>query len=1349
VIDTTITLIEPTPLVQDITAFTYPSGDNISCFGFNDGSIDYTISGGSPVYTFVWSNGGATEDIGSLTEGTYDVTVTDINGCVIDTTITLIEPTPLVQDITAFTYPSGDNISCFGFNDGSIDYTISGGSPVYTFVWSNGGATEDIGSLTEGTYDVTVTDINGCVIDTTITLIEPTPLVQDITAFTYPSGDNISCFGFNDGSIDYTINGGSPGYTFVWSNGGATEDIGSLTEGTYDVTVTDINGCVIDTTITLIEPTPLVQDITAFTYPSGDNISCFGFNDGSIDYTISGGSPVYTFVWSNGGATEDIGSLTEGTYDVTVTDINGCVIDTTITLIEPTPLVQDITAFTYPSGDNISCFGFNDGSIDYTISGGSPVYTFVWSNGGATEDIGSLTEGTYDVTVTDINGCVIDTTITLIEPTPLVQDITAFTYPSGDNISCFGFNDGSIDYTINGGSPGYTFVWSNGGATEDIGSLTEGTYDVTVTDINGCVIDTTITLIEPTPLVQDITAFTYPSGDNISCFGFNDGSIDYTISGGSPVYTFVWSNGGATEDIGSLTEGTYDVTVTDINGCVIDTTITLIEPTPLVQDITAFTYPSGDNISCFGFNDGSIDYTISGGSPVYTFVWSNGGATEDIGSLTEGTYDVTVTDINGCVIDTTITLIEPTPLVQDITAFTYPSGDNISCFGFNDGSIDYTISGGSPVYTFVWSNGGATEDIGSLTEGTYDVTVTDINGCVIDTTITLIEPTPLQTTTSVASDYNGQDVSCAGASDGQINVVTVDGSPVYTYEWFDNLGNLISTNVSPSGLGAGVYSVVVTDMNGCTINDQIEIIDAPDLLIDIVVSSDFNGQDISCFGSSDGSINFTPLGGTPNYTFVWTNDGGAQVSTQEDPNGLIAGSYFVTMTDANGCQADTSITLEEPTLLEALTSVITDYNGQDISCFGASDGGVEVVPTGGTPVYTYDWSNASGTSVGVTSVVNGLPTGTYEVEVTDVNGCSVLVDIFVDQPTAVTASIDILSDYFGLPISCAGQNDGEIQAIPGGGTPGYTFEWNTNPVQTTDIISNIGEGTYQVTITDVNGCQEISEVSLDGNPLPIINPDPAQGVCAGELVTFSSNSNPDDACQWIFSNGMELSDCGPNTLYIPDPGCYDATLIVTGPLGCIDSVFMDDYICIYENPIADFTANPFVGTVIENDIQFTNLSYNATSYQWEFGDGESSSEENPLHYYPSETSGEYEVLLIAYNSDGCTDSIVKTVEILKELLFYVPNTFTPDGDMYNQVFNPVFGMGVSIEDYGFFIFDRWGELIFESHDPSIGWDGTYGVGRDYSCQDGTYTWKLILKTTEDVVGGARKNVYHGHVNLIK
>ncbi|MCR9172623.1 MAG: gliding motility-associated C-terminal domain-containing protein, partial [bacterium] len=788
------------------------------------------------------------------------------------------------------------------------------------------------------------------------------------------------------------------------------------------------------------------------------------------------------------------------------------------------------------------------------------------------------------------------------------------------------------------------------------------------------------------------------------------------------------------------------------------------EPLPLVVTI------NGDALLCNGDADGNVTGTISGGTAPYIITLNETGATLNV-ATDGGSYDfsglsaaisggfdqytVTVTDANGNSNGCTATvgpvdMIEPDTLNLSMTPSIYAGGWNVTgCV--NDGTIDLTVSGGVAGYTYDWDIDGTgdfddTEDLSNLLPGWYNIQVEDANGCLIDDSIFLTAPAALNSTTIVTTDYNGQDVSCQGASDGGISVTAINGTPAYTYEWADAQGNVISTSASVNGVSAGWYYVTATDQNYCTAYDSIEVIDAPPLTSNIIISSNYNGQNISCFGASDGSIDFTVNGGTPSYTFQWTDDQGNVVGTSEDLIGIPAGTYSVTMNDLNGCLVDTSITLTEPPFLTAVTSVTSDYNGQDISCFGLSDGGIDVSANGGTPALSYEWTDDQGNVVSTSSVVNGIPEGLYTVAVTDVNGCQVVEDIYVSQPPALNLNIDILTDYFGLPVSCVSQQDGEIQAVVTGGTPGYTYVWDTNPNQFTPTIIDLGIGTYNVVVTDTNGCQISQSVTLDAHPIPIINPDLAMEVCQGETVTFSSNSAPTESCEWEFSNGMILNDCGPNTLYIDEVGCYDAQLTVTNQWGCVDSAFMTDYICIRPNPVAAFYASNEIVSVLETDVEFINESTGAIDYLWDFGDGSTATTVDAYHQYSLDQPNEYDVTLYAYNEYGCEDTAMLQIEVRDVLLFYVPNTFTPDGDEFNNVFVPVIGSGVSSENYHFIIFNRWGEIVFESYDPAFGWDGTYN-GR--LAQDGTYTWKLTLTASQNVIESGERREHIGHVNLIR
>lgn len=1338
-----VTLTAPNSMTQTISAYTYPSGTNISCYGLSNGSVDLTISGGAPGYSYAWSNGASSQDLTNVPAGTYSVTITDANGCQITSSITLTEPSELTQSVSAYTYPSGTNISCFGLSDGSIDLTIGGGSPGYSYVWSNGSTLQDPTGLAAGNYSVVVSDINGCTIPTSITLVQPTVLTASVSPSVYAGGYNLS--GCNsDGTIDLSVSGGNAMYSYSWSNGSIVQDLSGLSAGTYSVTVTDLNGCQTSNTVTLAAPNPISSSLSAFTYPSGSNISCFGLSDGSIDLVVTGGATPYSYAWSNGANTQDISNVAAGSYSVTITDGNGCQVTSLIVLTQPTVLTQNASAYTYPSGTNVSCFGASDGSIDLTIDGGSPGYIYSWSNGSSVQDPTGLPAGTYTATITDINGCQITSTITLVQPTLLSSSLSPSTFNGGFNLSgCF--PNGAINLSVSGGNSGYTYAWSNGATVEDINGLSAGTYSVVVTDMNGCQTTNNSTLTAPNTLSTTISAFTYPSGSNISCNGFSDGSIDLVVTGGAPAYTYAWSNGASTQDIANVPSGSYSVTITDANGCQVTSLIALTQPTPLSQSVSAYTYPSGTNISCFGLNDGSVNLNVNGGSPGYTYNWSNGSNSQDPVGLTAGNYSVTITDINGCQITSSITLNEPDILVPSAQVSVYAGGYNLSGCAQN-GWIDLTVTGGNSGYTYAWNNGQNSQDISTIASGSYFVTVTDMNGCQTDLDTLLNEPPGLISTTHVTTNFNGEDISCFGGSDGAITVDIVGGTPSYTYVWLDSLGNTVGNTQDVNGLSAGTYTINFVDQNGCIGSNTVTLEDPQPFTYDLYVSTDYNGQDISCFNASDGGVNLTLSGGTPAYSFVWTNAMGANVGSSEDLIDVPAGSYNVEVHDVNGCFFDTVIVLNQPTQIQGITAVTSDYNGQNVSCYQATDGSVQVTATGGTPGYVYTWINIGGATLGTNSSLSSLGAGTYFVQVSDANGCISTVNVNVTQPAPLTSGITVVSDFYGQAISCEGATNGIIEANASGGLPGYTYEWNTQPVQATVQATNLGVGSYTLTVTDSNGCVSTSEVTLEANPLPVLNlPEPIEG-CIGQNISINSQSEPGSSCTWVFSDGQEYNECGTITVSFPEPNCYGVELTVVSSEGCISSASMDSFICIMPNPLAGFYAENYNLTNLENGTNFFNTSMGAESYLWDFGDGSpTESDENVYHEFGNGDdfiTTEIPVTLYAITVLGCIDTAVLYVHLNPELIFYVPNAFTPDGDDYNNVFKPVFSSGYDKDGYRFRVFNRWGEIVYETNEIGAGWDGIY---RNNKCQDGVYTWKLNVKNSFS----DQKEEHVGHVSLLR
>ncbi|MEI7801365.1 MAG: gliding motility-associated C-terminal domain-containing protein, partial [Bacteroidota bacterium] len=1181
-----VTLTQPDTLVSTLISPTFNGGYNVTCLG-NDGSIDLTVTGGTAPFDFVWSNGATTEDLTGLSAGTYDVTVTDVNGCTSTGSITLTQSTALNLAASLSTY-NGTNISCNGNSDGSIDLTVTGGATPYTYAWSNGATTEDLSNLGAGTYTVTVTDANNCSTTASSTITEPTPLTSPTVSSSYNGGYNIGCNGSVNGSIDLTPTGGTSPYSYNWSNGETTEDLSNLGAGTYGVTVTDLNGCTVATSITLTEPDSLNLIPVSPTFSGGYNVTCVG-NDGSIDLTVTGGVAPYTYHWNTGATTEDLTGIGAGTFTVTVTDANGCTSEASITLTQSGNLSATLTPSSY-NENGVSCFGSTDGYILTTVTGGAIPYAYLWSNGATTSTITGLGAGIYTVTITDANGCNAIATEELTQPDVLTVSSAVVT-----NIACNSFGNGSIDITVTGGTqPPYFYAWSNGATTEDLSNLNVGTYSVTVTDVNGCSFTDSYDITEPNTLTATATSSSSPS-----CFGANNGAIDLTVSGGTAAYTYNWSNGATTEDLSGLTGGTFSVTVTDANGCtaVMASTITLVEP--LVLTVT----PVVQNVSCNGNDDGSISLTVAGGTAAYIYLWSNGSGAPAITNLSPGTYDVTVTDANGCTATASATITEPLVLTASLVSYT----DTLGCNAVGTGAIDISVSGGTIAYTYSWSDGSTTQDLTGLGAGTYNVTVTDANGCTTTLTTDLII---VQVNHPIASTTTTNVTGCFGNSNGAIDLSVTDGQAPFTYSWSNG-----TTTQDLSGLTAGTYDVTVIDVNGCSTTTSATITE-PALLVATVSPSSTN---VTCNGAADGTVILGVSGGTPAYNYNWSNG-----STTSSLSNLSPGTYDVTVTDANGCTATTTSTITEPPVLTASFVSYTDTLG----CNAVGTGTIDISVSGGTPAYSYFWSNGA-----TTEDLSNLGAGVYDVTVTDANGCtavlsSALTIVQVDHPIANSVVTDVTG--------CFGNANGSIDLTITDGQAPFTFTFTWSNGTTTEDLSGLTAGTYSVTVVDVNGCSTTTSATVTEPQLLVAAVSGAStdvtcnGACDGTVVLTITGGTPAYNYQW--SNGATTS-----SLLNLCPGTYDVT--VTDANGCTATISGT----VIEPPVLTITVDALTDTLGCNAAGTGSIDISVTGgtafYSYSWSNGATTQDLSSLG------AGTYDVTVT--DAHGCTTSLSASLTIVQ------------------------------------------------------------------------------------------------------
>lgn len=1145
---------------------------DVSCFGANDGRAAIDVTGGSGSYTISWMvdppQYGTT--VSDLPPGQHTVKIEDNNGCDTEKFVNFMiagPGDPLTVDFVV-SVNNGYNVSCHGGADGSIDVTVSGGTPAYNYQWTDlyGGISgqEDLQNLDADTYFFSVTDAAGCTFDTTFVLTSPPAIVVDADITT------TSCQGSSTGAIDASFSGGIPPLNISWTGpNGFTSSSNSLTDlvaGVYTVIVSDANGCLVTRSFDVNEPGLFNVSAELSSYPGSWEISCANGSDGYIDVTATGGTGMLSYFWSGPGIVdptlEDQSGLGSGTYNLTVSDENGCSVLVSYTLSAPSPVTAVLTPGDY-TGFNVSCTGAMDGFITADISGGTVLYDISWTGPdgytGGTANIFGLAPGTYVLDLSDTNGCTFTDSLTLVEPTPLVVTFLTSTSPSGDAIACAGDSSAFVDLTVSGGALPYTIVWQGpdgfSSSAQDVSSLVAGTYAVTVSDPNTCTEVLVFIFTEPAPIELDITLSDY-NGQTISCDGAIDGSITLDATGGAGNLSFVWSgpNGFSSNDteLTGLAAGTYNLVATDENNCTATTSVTL-QPTEGLANTFILSDFNGSAVSCAGQNDGSIALNISGGTAPYTFEWTgpNGFTSndEELEDLVAGTYSVIITDANDCTLSASVELSTADPLTLDLEALSYIGGVNVSCSGAPDGAVDMSITGGISPFVISWTDGlgftSTDEDISAVGAGVYDVIVTDANGCSVSQTITLTSPLPLSIDATL-SGTPGANVACAGDSDGSIALDITGGSAPHAVEWNDG-----SSDPTLSGVGAGTYSVVVSDANGCSVNGSYTLEAPESVSVQVTPSAHSSGFALACADGVDGTLDASATGGTPGYNYTWTGPDGFTGNTA-DLSGLTAGSYTVIASDASGCTGSATIVLDAPPAITIDASAISYNGGYNVSCVGYSNGEVSTDVSGGQGVLTYDWSGPGGFTANTASFSNASA-GTYTLTVGDENGCSASASITLTEPDPLEVDVLLSDAGFGFNIGCDG-NDGTLTAVATGGSPDYTFSWTDGLGfgSTDSSVSGLGAGVYNLVVTDANGCEFTTYTTLV-RPAPIeLDFTVVPNTCPGDETASISVSPAGGAAPFDFAwSGPNGFSSTQQDIVALASGTYSVE--VSDAMGCVEN----------------------------------------------------------------------------------------------------------------------------------------------------------------------------------------------------
>ncbi len=1070
---------------------------NIDCYGESTGSIIITTLGGISPYTFQWSNGATTQSITGIPAGSYSVTVTgSLGGTKTLGPIFVNQPAaPLSANLGNIT-PA----SCGGIG-GSIEMTVSGGTPGYSFLWSNGTNGQNLYNVAPGVYSVTVTDGKGCYTQINGIVVDP-PTIPTAAA---SAPEPLSC---TAPELTLSGQGTSQGseFTYVWTtiNGNIVSGHLSLDEcivdapGTYELLViNNANNC--SATASTIVTSNI--DLPEASAGSGGVITC-SLKQITLNGSGSSGSNI-TYLWTTVGGNIVSGATTlnpvvnaAGAYTLTVSNTsNGCSA-TSSTTVTGSNAGPGATA----TGGEITCAASSI-QLGGSSQGAGVSYAWAGPNGySSTQQNPTVsTAGTYTLTVTSTaNGCT-STASATVETNTAQPEATA----EGGTLTCT-----TNAVVLEGGSstPDVSFSWTGpNGFTSDEQSpeVSEtGNYILTVTAPNGCTKNATAIVN------QNTTQPTANAGANgvLNC---NTSSVvlNGTSSSSGNQYTYEWTtdDGNIVSGENTLTPtvdatGTYVLTVTNKNTGCTNTDESLVTLTaPVTAEILEV-----NNILCYGSSSGSATVEGGGGNGAYTYAWSNSENSATAQNLSAGTYTVTVTDGENCATTETIVITQPDVILVNASATAETAPES------NDGSATAEPVGGTGAYTFEWSNGETTQTITDLEPGAYTVTVTDENGCTKVSTVTVNA-----FGCSVIANSAKEDVSCNGANDGSASIHLNNATEPFTFEWSNGETTDVITDLSP-----GTYSVTVNDANNCEVALSIEILQPAFL------NPNATSTAVTSAGADDGTATANPTGGTEPFTYEWSNG-----ETTQTINGLSSDNYSVTVTDANGCTS-----VQTVPVAPYACAMIADVTAYNISCNGADDGQATVVLSYGLSPYIINWSNEE-----TTATISNLNPGTYTVTVSDAVNCPAIAEVTILEPSTLSVEVTEFAD------ADCGSANGLATVTAQGGTETYVYKWSNG--ETTAGVSNLEPGTYTVSVSDLNDCAATLEVEIGIN-------DSEAPVAVAHNLTLTLNSDGEAKLLAADLDSGSSDDCGivgmsisQSSFTCDDLGENEVTLTVTDGAG--------------------------------------------------------------------------------------------------------------------------------------------------------------------------------------------------------
>ncbi|HRH70112.1 MAG TPA: PKD domain-containing protein [Flavobacteriales bacterium] len=1248
------------------------SSTDAACNGADNGTA--SVVPVDPSFIYAWNDPElqSSSTAVQLTAGTYTVTITDTFGCDTSLTATVDEP----QAITLVSLTPVDE-ACLGSGDGTITAVASGGTAPYTYTW-NTGDTGPILTAGSGAYDVSITDAVGCTPATGNASIGALGLPNQADAgvdavaciTTYPVALNGSVTNATGG----TWSGGSGTFSGSWPNIDYTPSPAEIGSGSVTLTLTTTgNATCPPATDALVITLP--NSFTTSTISSTDAI-CNGSPTGTA--TVTPADPAFTYAWNDPAAqnTPTANMLGAGTYSVVITDSFGC--DTTLTTTIGQPAYMTVAMSVTPE----SCLGAGDGTATATPNGGTAPYSYIWGNGTtASSMVGSA--GHHTVVVTDANGCAPVVGTVIMNSLGIPNQANA----GPDMVVCPDLQPIPLNGTVANATSG---SWSGGSGTFS-GSWPAFEYTPSTEDVaNGGVTFTLTTVGNVTcPPATDTMVLTLPNElltanitpTDATCYAAATGSATVSPDNG---YSYQWNpTGQTTATATGLAAGNHGVIVTDSHGCTVTLNTTIGQP-----NIIALGNVTATNETCAGDLNGTLTATPIGGTAPYVYTWSNGGNTATI-TAGAGTYSVSVTDANGCAAANGSGTILATgqPNIADAGA------DLVGCMNAYPIAVQGAVqnaTGGQ------WSGGTGTI-MGTGLSVQYMPTTAEIVNGGVDLTLTTTGNNTCPPATDVVhialsnsflqAAISTTNASCNGTPTGTI--AFTPQNPEFSYLWNDPQAQ---TTASAVNLTAGNYTVVVTDGLGCDTTMSATVTEPATLAV-----AQVSHTDVSCAGGSNGTVALTISGGTPSYAVSWVSG-----QTSASIGGLQAGTYIANITDAQGCTTQASATVAQP------QPIAVSVQAPDTVCVN-TPAQLIASATGGAGGYIYNWG---GFGFNDTVQLAFPATQTILLTVVDQAGCA-------GPNTPVTVAVLDLNaadlSTYGDTTVCVGGS-----ATVGASLVNYpgTFSINWSPMGYTGmgpyVVPINADQNILVTVTDAcgNSLENTIGLRLDIPPSFELPPMIAEG-CAPLHVQFPVMDLGNVVYTWDLGNGTISHVAAPEVIY--PQGSYTASLTVTTALGCTSSSSSGGQIIAYGSPVAAFSPSATTVNMDAPSIEFTNQSTGntITSYAWTFGDGGTSSMMSPT--YSFNEIGTFEVELFIEDVHGCTgvSSQLITVEPVYDVV--IPDAFTPDpnggsggnwvaGDLNNDVFYPFVRF---VEEFRMRIFNRWGELIFESNDLNIGWDGYY------------------------------------------